>query len=139
MQSPFESAKDEHLSDDSYKILKHIYQFIHNDTLKIKKISRMQKRELLMNVCDITEHAAKKVIHMFNNPPEASENKTISRPRRLLTTEYSSAVEDIILYNNEKVWRKSVDKRMAYYYELHTVNATVDLDEEDQDVEMDSI
>ncbi|RCI01855.1 hypothetical protein CU098_012299, partial [Rhizopus stolonifer] len=78
------------------------------------------------------------------------------------------AVEDIILYNNEKgqihterrtmknsgrtlsyesfifcfeellmsVWRKSVDKFMAYYYELHTVNATLNLDE---DVEMDYI
>ncbi|KAG1439640.1 hypothetical protein G6F56_012227 [Rhizopus delemar] len=119
MQSPFESAKNEHLSDDSYKILKHIYQFIHNDTLKIKKFSRMQKRELLMNVCGITEHAAKKVIHMFNNPSEASENKTIGRPRRPLTTEYSSAVEEIILYNNEKGQINTVRRTMKMLEESY--------------------
>ncbi|KAG1455553.1 hypothetical protein G6F56_007038 [Rhizopus delemar] len=39
----------------------------------------------------------------------------------------------------KSVWRKAVDKCMSYHYELHTVNATVDLDEEDQDAEIECI
>ncbi len=52
-----------------------------------------------MKVCGIPEHAAKRAIHMYNNPTEASENKPIGRPKRALDPEYSSAVEEIMLYN----------------------------------------
>lgn len=101
MQSPIETSKNLHFSDDAYKVIMNVYETLTKATFREREFLGMQKRELLMKVCGIPEHAAKRAIHMYNNPTEASENKPIGRPKRALDPEYSSAVEEIMLYNNE--------------------------------------
>ncbi|KAG1449094.1 hypothetical protein G6F56_008751 [Rhizopus delemar] len=78
-----------------------------------------------------------KVWAMIKNPiaynPDPKES-TASLREKLVNSLLNIPEESL-----KSVWRKAVDKCMIYYYELQTVNATVDLDEEDQDAEMDFI
>jgi hypothetical protein len=64
-----------------------------------KKYRNLERRDLLMKVCGVSEHAARKTIHMYNHPEEAFENKPIGRLGYSLDSEHSSAVEETILHN----------------------------------------
>jgi hypothetical protein len=112
MQSPIGTTTNVHLSNDVYKILTHVYGILLKTKFEDRKYRDLKKRDLLMKVCGVSEHVARKAIHMYNHPAEASEYKPVGRPRRSLDPEYSSAVEEIILYNNESGKINTVKRTM---------------------------
>jgi transposase len=112
VQSPIGTTKNVHLSNDVYKILTHVYGILLKTKFEDRKYRDLKKRDLLMKVCGVSEHVARKAIHMYNHPAEASEYKPAGRPRRSLDPEYSSAIEEIILYNNESGKINTVKRTM---------------------------
>jgi hypothetical protein len=66
-------------------------------------------------------------IHMYNHPAEASEYKPVGRPRRSLDPEYSSAVEEIILYNNENGKINTVKQTMKMLEDSYHIKVSYNI------------
>jgi transposase len=74
--------------------------FFWKQNLKAESIAAPKKRNLLMKVYGVSEHASRKAIHIYNHPTKISKNKSASQPG-CFDPEYSFILEEIILHNNE--------------------------------------
>jgi hypothetical protein len=92
-----------------------------------RKYRSLEKRDLLIVVCGISGHAARKVIHMYNHPVEASENKPVSRPRCSFDPEYSSALEEIVLQSNESGKTNTVKRMLKMLEDSYHIKASYDV------------
>ena len=71
-------------TDETYILLSRMYDAILNDRLSEPSFKHIDRRQKFMKLLGITEHAAKRAIHIYNNPSEASERKEVDQPHQFL-------------------------------------------------------
>ncbi|KAI8385792.1 hypothetical protein BD560DRAFT_473075 [Blakeslea trispora] len=78
-----------------------MYDVIVNDKLSDPHLAGLDQRERFSKLPGISKYAARKAIHLYNNPSEDSEKQKVGRPLEELESDHISAVKEIVRENSK--------------------------------------